>query len=265
VGFSGLLVGVVPIVAVQQSGGDWRAVLDRPLWQLSLVAQLLAVPAIVGLSAVQEFATRGRGTPLPFDPPRRLVASGPYAYVANPMQAAACLVLVALAAWLGNGWLLVAALIDVVYGAGLAGWHQHNHMRASFGADWLAYRRAVRDWWPRWRPYVSTGDVLYVDSQCGPCSELGRWLERQQPRGLAINSAQDHPRRDLDRLTFQSAGECYEVDGVAALARALEHIHLGWAFVGWTLRLPIVCPLVQLLVDASGGGPHRVTRARPAR
>jgi hypothetical protein len=80
-------------------------------------------------------------------------------------------------------------------------------------------------------------------------------------------SAADHPLRDLDRLTFQSATDNREEDGVAALARALESIHLGWAFVGWTLRLPIVRQVVQLLVDAAGGGPHHLTttRARPAR
>jgi hypothetical protein len=73
---------------------------------------------------------------------------------------------------------------------------------------------------------------------------------------LLIVSAADHPLRDLDRLTFQAASDNHEDGGVAALARALESIHLGWAFVGWTLRLPIVQPIAQLLVDAAGGGPH---------
>jgi protein-S-isoprenylcysteine O-methyltransferase Ste14 len=263
--FTGLLAGVIPSIALQQAGADWRPLVDRPLWQLSLIAQVLVLPAIVGLSAVQEFAVKGRGTPLPFDPPRRLVTSGPYSYMANPMQAAACLGLLALAVLLGSGWLAAAALIDVVYGAGIAGWHEHNKMHTQFGEDWRAYRRAVRVWWPRWRPYVSTADVLYVDMNCGPCSQLGHWLERQRPRGLVIVSAENHPLRDLDRLTFRSATDTHEDEGIAALARALEHIHLGWAFVGWTLRLPIIRPVVQLLVDASGGEPHRVTRAGPAR
>jgi len=266
--FSALLIGVIPIVAQQQSGADLRPLFEKPTWQLSLIAQLLALPAILGLSAVQEFAVRGQGTPLPFDPPQRLVTSGPYAYVANPMQAAACLVLLTLAVVLSSGWLAVAALIDVVYGAGLAGWHEHTKMHSQFGADWLAYRRNVRAWWPRWRPYVtnqSEPDLLYVDASCGPCSELASWLARQHPHGLQIARAVDHPDRDLNRLTYHSAQDQHEDDGIAALARALERIHLGWALVGWTLRLPVVCPIVQLLVDAAGGGPHRVTRVRPAR
>jgi hypothetical protein len=88
---------------------------------------------------------------------------------------------------------------------------------------------------------------------------LGRWLQRRQPRGLRIVSAADYPSRELDRLTFRSADQTSEEQGVAALARALEHIHLGWAAIGWTLRLPVVCQVVQVLVDASGGGPRRVS------
>jgi hypothetical protein len=197
-----------------------------------------------------------------------LVTSGPYAYIANPMLAAACLVLLILAVVLGSGWLAAAALLDVLYGAGLAGWHEHTRMHGQFGADWLAYRRGVRVWWPRWRPFQQSGsepDMLYVDTNCGPCAQLGRWFERQQSSGLVIVSAADHPLRDLDRLTLQSATDGREDDGVAAMARALESIHLGWAFVGWSLRLPIVRPIAQLLVDASGGGPRRVTRACPPR
>src|SRR5207248_2717898 len=108
-------------------------------------------------------------------------------------------------------------------------------------------------------------DVLYVDSDCGPCSQLGQWLLRLHPRGLDIVSAADHPRRDLDRLTFISAPGDFEAEGVAALARALEHVHLGWALVGWTLRLPVLNSVAQLLVDASGGGPRRVGRITGSR
>src|SRR5207244_13578604 len=46
---------------------------------------VVAIGAIVGLPCVWQFAWRGLGTPAPFDPPRRLVISGPYRYVRNPM------------------------------------------------------------------------------------------------------------------------------------------------------------------------------------
>ena len=46
--------------------------------------------------------------------------------------------------------------------------------------------------------------------------------------------------------------------GVAALARALEHLNLAWAWLGWTLRLPGFCQATQLLVDALGGEPRAI-------
>src|SRR5438105_1773162 len=44
-----------------------------------------------------DFVTRGRGTPAPYDPPRRLVVDGPYRVVRNPMYVAGVSWLIGLA------------------------------------------------------------------------------------------------------------------------------------------------------------------------
>jgi hypothetical protein len=49
--------------------------------------------------------------------------------------------------------------------------------------------------------------------------------------------------------------------GVEAVARAVEHIHCGWALLGFLMRVPIVCQLIQLLADASGAEPRRTVPA----
>src|SRR6266849_624951 len=46
---------------------------------------VIAIGAAIGLPCVWQFAWRGLGTPAPWDPPRRLVISGPYRWVRNPM------------------------------------------------------------------------------------------------------------------------------------------------------------------------------------
>jgi hypothetical protein len=48
------------------------------------------------------------------------------------------------------------------------------------------------------------------------------------------------------------------VEGVRALARALEHIHLGWALLAAVMRLPVMWRVAQFLADASGAGPRAI-------
>jgi hypothetical protein len=71
-------------------------------------------------------------------------------------------------------------------------------------------------------------------------------------------SAEEHPSKDLRRITYERGDGTHALTGVAAVARALEHLHLGWALVGFALRLPGVNQIVQLLVDASGGEARQV-------
>jgi len=258
--FGGLMFGLLPAVIIEQTGGSPSAFFQRPAWRNSLALQLLAVPAVLGLSALQEFVTRGRGTPLPYDPPQRLVTSGVYAYVANPMQLATCLLLVGWGALLGSMWAACAGVMCVVYGAGLAAWDEGGDLKKRFGKDWLDYRRGVRLWWPRWRPYYNTGARLYVAETCGMCGEVARWLGARCPVALVIVAAEDHPARDLRRMTYETDDGRTCAEGVAALARALEHLNFGWALIGCVMRLPLVREFVQLLVDAAGGGPRLIRR-----
>ncbi|HYO99546.1 MAG TPA: methyltransferase [Pyrinomonadaceae bacterium] len=262
--FGGLMFGLLPAVIIEQTGGGWSQFLERPAWLNGLALQLLALPAVVGLSALQEFVTRGRGTPLPYDPPQRLVTSGVYSYVANPMQLATCLLLAGWGVFLGSVWVACAGVMCVVYGAGIAAWDEGGDLKTRFGADWLEYRRAVPLWWPRWRPFRNAGARLYVAESCGMCAEVARWLKARRPVALEIVAAEDHPARDLRRMTYETGDghTTTSAEGVAAFARALEHLNFGWAFAACAIRLPLVCEFVQLLVDAAGGGPRLIRRRR---
>jgi hypothetical protein len=52
---------------------------------------------------------------------------------------------------------------------------------------------------------------------------------------------------------------------VEAVARALEHLHIGWALLGCLLRLPVICQFAQFLTDASGGEPRKIAATRLSR
>jgi protein-S-isoprenylcysteine O-methyltransferase Ste14 len=261
IAFSGLMVCLLPASIIAGSKSSWVSPLARPGWQLSLIVQLLALPALVGLSAVQEFVTRGRGTPVPFDPPRRMVTTGVYAYVRNPMQLSAVVLLLLLGIALQNFWIAIAGVMAHIYSAGLAGWDEDQDLRGRFGADWDAYRRGVRSWVPRMRPWHRTDRSnarLYVAESCGMCSEVGRWFERRRVSGLTIVPAETHASGALTRITYEPADGTRPATGIEAVGRALEHLHLGWALIGSGLRLPLFCQFAQLLVDASGGEPRRL-------
>ena len=254
--FSGLVLFVLPAITIEGSGGTWLNPFGRPAWQVSLLVQALACPALLGLTAVQEFVGRGGGTPVPFDPPQWLVTTGVYAYIRNPMQLSAVLLLFLLGLVLRNPWVSVAGIMAHLYSAGLAGWDEDEDLRRRFGDDWLAYQRGVRGWMPRFRPWHRPdrpASRLFVSDGCDMCREVGRWFDERGARHLVVIPAETHPSGALTRITYEPADGTRSSAGIEAVARALEHLHLGWALVGFLLRLPLVCQLTQLLTDASGG------------
>lgn len=233
----------------------WWTTPANPFWLV-----LAAVGGLISLSAVLEFRTRGGGTPIPWDPPKRLVTSGLYRYVRNPMQVG---MWIALPAWgLAYGsWLLVAAGgVSIAFSTGLARWHETEDFLPRFGASGRAYRAAVPWGWPRVLPHVPSTGELFYGAGCDVCEPVAQWIRSRGLQGLDLVPAQSHPNRDLDRLTYRHEDGAEE-EGVAALARALEHVNMVWALLGSVLRLPVVQPLVQLIVDVSGGGPRLIPRA----
>ena len=162
----------------------------------------------------------------------------------------------AVALW--TPWLLASAAIAFAYGAGLATWHEGMDLERRFGKQWVAYRAETRNWAPRWRPHVTVEAQLFVAFSCSTCSSVGRWFLERRPVGLRIAPAEDAQDSGLRRVTYKPAGGD-PVRGVAAVARALEHIHLGWAIAGWILAMPGVSSFAQLLADVVSPSPQVVS------
>lgn len=112
----------------------------------------------VGLLVVGEafvrFVRQGRGTPAPVLPPERLVVTGRYRHVRNPMYLGVLAMIVGEALFSGSRAVLL-------YGAGLAAvfhlfvrLYEEPYLRRRFGTEYEAYCRAVRRWRPRLRPWT---------------------------------------------------------------------------------------------------------------
>ncbi len=147
--------------------------------------------------------------------------------------------------------------MSIVYGAGIAEWDEREDLARRFGEEWKKYRTEVRSWRLRWRPYHSGVSArIYVAATCGPCSEVRAWLEARRPVGLEIVDAEVLAAGSIRRMRYEAGDGGDAVEGVRAMGRALEHLHLGWALAGAALRLPGVWQGVQLVMDASGLGPR---------
>jgi protein-S-isoprenylcysteine O-methyltransferase Ste14 len=105
--------------------------------------------AALALWCVVTFVFVGRGTPAPFDPPRRLVVAGPYRYVRNPMYLGAGLALSGAALFYLSMGLLSYALIFLLTMHLFMVWYEEPALTALFGIEYKTYCREVRRWLPR--------------------------------------------------------------------------------------------------------------------
>jgi protein-S-isoprenylcysteine O-methyltransferase Ste14 len=113
------------------------------------VLAVIALGAALYFWCLWVFATVGRGTPGPWDAPRRVVAEGPYRWVRNPIYIAALLVVV------GEAWLFLSLPLLLYAGALAVSVHlfvigyEEPTLRRRFGDEYAAYQRHVRRWIPR--------------------------------------------------------------------------------------------------------------------
>lgn len=143
----GFLLGVVPPVVVQAVGG--LAFDPGPFRWLAIPFWLAGIAAALWCAA--DFVRKGGGTPVPLDPPKKLVSSGLYHYTRNPMYVGVLVVQTGTLVWYGS-------LAQAVYWAFLfIGFNlfiranEEPHLRRTFGAAYEDYCRSVPRWLPRLR------------------------------------------------------------------------------------------------------------------
>ena len=134
------LPGVVAFVAPLLIAAP--AIRDRVPFRLSALVPLLAGGLLL-LWCVRLFLVQGKGTLAPWDPPRQLVVTGPYAFSRNPMYVAVLLILVGWAVGFHSLSLLVyAAIVMVAF-----------HLRIRLGEEpWL--KETYHDKWTRYAAHV---------------------------------------------------------------------------------------------------------------
>lgn len=144
--FVGLVLVVLPAQVLSWSGITRPAVIG--VWQVIGLVVLIGGAALA-LWCVLTFTLVGKGTPAPFDPPRRLVVKGPYSFVRNPMYIGAALALGGAAIFFQSFmlfaytalFLLIAHLFVVLF--------EEPVLRKMFGQEYEAFCHRTHRWRPR--------------------------------------------------------------------------------------------------------------------
>ena len=166
--FIGLLLVYLPARILAWSGIVRPAAMGWPQIAGFVIG---TVGAVVALSCVCAFAFIGKGTPAPFDPPRKLVVRGPYRFVRNPMYFGAALAVAGAAIFYQSiqlfafvaGFLLVTHLFVVLY--------EEPTLRRLFGPE---YRRTVSESTAGFHPRSPTIDTPTVDTWIAPSARRDR-------------------------------------------------------------------------------------------
>jgi protein-S-isoprenylcysteine O-methyltransferase Ste14 len=114
-----------------------------------LLGLLFLLPgAWLAISCVKRFAAEGFGTPAPFDPPKKMVACGPYRFVRNPMYVGVFLLILGEAV-LFSSWYLFGYLLVLVTAAHLfVVFYEEPGLHLRFGEPYAQYCRQVNRWIP---------------------------------------------------------------------------------------------------------------------
>lgn len=153
-----LLIVPQALLLVEPWLGFANAGLATPI-RRPIAVMLFTIGSLIGLSSAWAMASQGLGTPLPIDPPRRLVVRGPYRIVRNPMALGGLCQGLSVAVW------FMSPLIAIYIAAGAIIWQlsirpaEERELSARFGDEYLHYRSQVRCWWPILRSYRAPAEA----------------------------------------------------------------------------------------------------------
>jgi len=114
-----------------------------------LGAVFMAVGLLLGVICVGAFASRGLGTPAPFDPPRRFVVWGPYRWVRNPMYWGGLTILLGFGLWHRSAAMVLFTLPAALAAHVFVVLVEERGLARRFGEDYAAYCAVVNRWVPR--------------------------------------------------------------------------------------------------------------------
>ena len=141
---------IIPSLLLYISG--WRPC-EIVLWRCLIGAVCFLAGVLLAASTIRLFYKIGKGTLAPWEPTSKLVISGPYAYVRNPMITGVVLILTGealmLSSWAVCIWAIVFLIINMFYFP----LSEEPGLRKRFGKEYEEYCKNVPRYIPRLTPW----------------------------------------------------------------------------------------------------------------
>ncbi len=145
-----------------------------PFWGIPyLAAMFLLVAGLVltGLgfillySTISLFIKKGNGTIAPWDPPKRLIVTGVYAHVRNPMHVGVFFILAGESILIGSVAVALWTLLFILGNLFYVPMVEEQKLAKRFRDEYLIYKQNVPRWIPRlssWKPRAEPLDAHVV-------------------------------------------------------------------------------------------------------
>ncbi|ABM08894.1 methyltransferase family protein [Paenarthrobacter aurescens] len=144
----GIVAGFIPWLI---SGWRWHG-RDAP-WIVAVIAWIAVAAGVAFLLHAFALFALHRGTPAPVAPTESLVVTGAYRYVRNPMYLAVLSIILGQALLFESWGVVIYAVIVLATVVAFVKGYEEPTLTASYGEQYLNYRRNVPGWWPRITPW----------------------------------------------------------------------------------------------------------------
>ena len=136
-------------IALNIRGFDGKIGVVLPSWVISIGIIFMIFGGIIVLTCVVVFIIRGRGTPAVFDPPTEFVATGPYAYVRNPMYLGGFILLTGFGLYHTSISIVILSVLLIAPFHLFVVFVEEPSLEKLFGASYEEYRKRVNRWMPK--------------------------------------------------------------------------------------------------------------------
>lgn len=134
---------------------------ELPMWvRVPGVVAVVAGGALVLICGAM-LSTRAIGTHVGEEwfMPREFVAAGPFRYVRNPMSLGGVVLMAGIALWQRSTLALGLSVALFVLMHAVVVYLEEPGLEKRFGESYREYKRHVRRWIPRWRPWTSSNQA----------------------------------------------------------------------------------------------------------